>query len=269
MSPTLEKLKSRIVELAGRCRSPGNALIVIVVLGVAVILIHRAPDFEAMPDFTTFEDTAERKARFFAYLGPIVRHHNDRIRAERAFLKGLQDKLAGSEGIGWMEYRRLRQIADRYEFDFDEESPLESLQSLLARVDIVPVELAVVQAAKESGWGRSRFAIAAYNLFGQWCYEPGCGIVPERRPAGASHEVQKFASVSSAIRHYMNNINTHPPYQKLRTIRARLRARDEKITGLALADGLRHYSERRDAYVSEVKGMIRQYRAFQESLDSL
>ncbi|HEY7775859.1 MAG TPA: hypothetical protein VIC02_04885, partial [Kineobactrum sp.] len=84
------------------------------------------------------------------------------------------------------------------------------------------------------------------------------------RGAGKIHEVQTFDSVSEAVRLYMNNLNTHESYSQLRRIRANLRAEEEPLTGLALANGLLRYSERREAYVAEVKSLIRQYHSYRE-----
>ena len=100
------------------------------------------------------------------------------------------------------------------------------------------------------------------NLFGQWCYNPGCGIVPRRRLSDATHEVQKFDSISDAIASYLNNLNSHRQYDMLRTIRADLKSNKLEVSGLALAEGLLFYSERRQEYVDEVKAMIRQYHRY-------
>lgn len=241
-----------------------SAVILAASTWVVLFTFFRAPNFGNVPDFTTIDDVKERKTEFFSYLRPIVQYHNDRIREQRALLKDLRDTLAQNGELGWFEQRQLKKLAKRYEYEVDESAMSASIDGLLLRVDVVPTELALVQAAKESGWGRSRYALSAYNLFGQWCYEPGCGIVPKYRPVGMNHEVQKFDSVSSAVHHYINNINTHPFYKKLRQIRSELRSRGEDINGLALANGLHFYSERRGAYVNEVKAMIRQYRYFSE-----
>jgi len=128
---------------------------------------------------------------------------------------------------------------------------------LLARVDVIPPKLALIQAAKESGWGTSRFARSANNLFGEWCFSEGCGVVPASRSEGRRHEVESFDSVQDAIASYVRNLNSHPSYAPLRERRAALRAAGEAPTALALADGLGRYSERGEAYVQEVKSMIR------------
>jgi len=136
-------------------------------------------------------------------------------------------------------------------------SSAELIKELLIRVDTVPPSLALAQAAVESGWGTSRFAVQANNLFGQWCYEKGCGLVPSQRNSGANHEVAKFKNVSDAVYSYTRNINTHRAYKDLRMSRAALRADDETVTGHILAEGLLRYSERGEDYVHELQAVIR------------
>lgn len=132
-------------------------------------------------------------------------------------------------------------------------------QKLLSRVDIVPTSLLLAQAAIESDWGKSRFATKGNNLFGQWCYKKGCGIVPLQRPPGSTYEVRKFSSISDAINAYVLNLNTNPTYKILREKRAELRNAEQPITGYALASGLVHYSQLGAAYVNVVRSVIARY----------
>lgn len=216
-----------------------------------------------LPDFSQFGDVTQLKRAFFDYLTPVVVRENAKILA-------LRQRLEDIEGISadqWRasERRFLKSLANDYRIEVKEIDG-NLLKSLLKRVDQIPLELALVQAAKESGWGRSRFAVRANNLFGQWCYVKGCGLVPANRPAGATHEVQKFESVDDAIASYLLNLNSHPSYESLRDIRARLRRQGEPITGIALTPGLLKYSQRRQAYVQELNRMIISYRRFQDKL---
>ncbi|GAB4337815.1 MAG: hypothetical protein Kow0089_09300 [Desulfobulbaceae bacterium] len=221
-------------------------------------------EFPPLPDFTAYDSVEERKAAFIDYLVPIIEYQNFRILRERSRLETFSKKLVSGEGLSESDRSRLRTLALRYDVAWDEEALPEVIGELARRVDIIPVSLAVVQAAKESSWGRSRYAVEINNLFGQWCFEPGCGVVPGARDEGAVHEVQQFDSVYEAARSYIHNLNTHPRYETLRKIRQYLRIHDLPITGEALAEGLQYYSERRQAYVEEVKDMIRQFHRFQE-----
>ncbi|MDX8381543.1 MAG: glucosaminidase domain-containing protein, partial [Ghiorsea sp.] len=129
--------------------------------------------------------------------------------------------------------------------------------ALLKRVDTVPLELVLSQAANESAWGTSRFARKANNLFGQWCFTKGCGLVPSRRNAGSTHEVAAFKSPQLSVRSYLRNLNTGRVYKDLRTIRAQKRAQGKTATAFELAEGLNKYSERGQAYVKEIRSMIK------------
>jgi Bax protein len=158
--------------------------------------------------------------------------------------------LSEADRIFLDDMRRRYRIAE----ELDDAGALPLLRK---RMDTLPESLVLAQAAIESGWGRSRFAREANNLFGQWCFEAGCGLVPQRRLAGASHEVASFETVDAAIASYFRNLNSHPVYAPVRDIRARARAADTDLSGLDLAAGLSRYSERGEAYIEEVRQVIR------------
>ena len=181
---------------------------------------------------------------------------NARVLAQRERLLELEQQ-AVAQPPGPLQRRWLRKLAKTYEVEWPGESVENALQTLLERVDVVPVSLALTQAAKESGWGQSRFALEGNNLFGHWCFEEGCGLVPANRPTGATHEVAAFDSVTQSVRRYLNNLNTHPSYAPLRDIRAAQRRAGTPLSGLVLADGLIRYSERRDAYVQDIKQILK------------
>src|SRR5690606_24219440 len=124
------------------------------------------------------------------------------------------------------------------------------------RVDILPSSLVLAQAANESAWGTSRFALEGNNFFGQWCWSEGCGLVPQQRHSGAAHEVQSYASVADSVRSYFMNINTFPSYLELRRTRQRLRDQGKPLDRHALAEGLERYTERGAEYVKEVRAII-------------
>ncbi|MEX2499387.1 MAG: glucosaminidase domain-containing protein [Wenzhouxiangellaceae bacterium] len=212
---------------------------------------------EPLPDFGEIEDISARKQAFFEYLAPVVAAENQRVLHQRERLVELADRLQAGERLAWLDWRWLGRLAEEYDVDWERDDRLESVAMLERRVDAVPVSLALVQAATESGWGRSRFAVEGNNLFGHWCYRRGCGLVPERRNTGAAHEVAAFDSVSASVRRYLHNLNTHAAYAPLRAIRARLRDNGESPSAMALADGLTRYSERREEYVDEIKTVIR------------
>ena len=218
--------------------------------------------FPPLPDFASYQGVAEMKAAFISYMTPIIEYHNDRILRDRTRLQKMHDALESGETLSYTEMKWVRLLADRYRVQWHQDRISAVTDELLTRVDIVPVQLAVVQAAKESSWGRSRYAVKVNNLFGEWCYQQGCGIVPMERSKGAIHEVRRFRSVSDSTRSYMHNLNSHHNYSNLRQLRQDLRAKGHTIEGGDLVDGLLLYSERRQRYVDEIRSMIRQYSYF-------
>jgi len=108
-------------------------------------------------------------------------------------------------------------LADRYDANPSDRS------DLVGRVDVVPPSLAIAQAAEESGWGTSRFAVEANAVFGQWTFRKGAGVVPERRDPGKRHEVRSFEGLRQSVSAYMHNLNIHWAYKEFRRVRRELR----------------------------------------------
>ncbi len=149
-------------------------------------------------------------------------------------------------------------LAITYSVDTEAENDQDLVNELLLRVDVIPASLVLAQAANESAWGTSRFALEANNIFGQWCFEEGCGIIPNRRVAGATHEVKSFDTIEAAIEGYFLNINSHHLYAGFRQERARLRRLGRRLDSIVLAQRLDRYSERGKSYVDEVQTLIQQ-----------
>lgn len=194
----------------------------------------------------------EKKRQFFAFIKPLVDAENRRIQAERNYILSQKNTDTYSE--------QLLQLAIKYEiFSEPQQGQQVSIdfEQLLKRVNVVPTELALVQSANESMWGQSRFAQQGNNIFGQWCYNLGCGLVPKGRQSDKSHEVRRFDSVAESIASYMLNLNTHNAYRKFRQVRADMQTSQALLDSDRLADGLVRYSIRGQAYVTELKNMLR------------
>lgn len=231
-------------------------------IGVALVamLIGRwlasGPWHEPMPDFSAIESASERKQAFFNFLYPHVREANEAIAKERTRLQGVRERLANGGRPSARDVRWLESAAESYAVDATLDLAAQ-LDALALRMDGIPAGLAMAQAALESGWGTSRFARQGNNLFGVWCYEPGCGIVPERRPAGATYEVKKYRSTTDSLADYIRNLNTNDAYRWLRTQRARMREQGEPLSALTLAGGLTRYSQEGQLYIDKVRSVIR------------
>lgn len=210
-----------------------------------------------MPDFESVTDTDSRKEAFFAFLHSHIEEENERVRQTRARLLPLAEIVHAGEPLSRIERAELDEIVAEYRLSDSRLSERALMDELLRRVDIVPMSLVMAQAANESAWGTSRFAREGNNIFGQWCFNEGCGLVPERRRSDASHEVRSFGSVQGSVRAYLRNLNTHASYAEMREMRADMRAQGRPLDSMVLARGLTRYSERGMAYVHELQDIIR------------
>lgn len=201
-------------------------------------------------DYSHVKNVAEKKQFFFGILRPIIAHELQLLDEKRQRIIRARDHGGDTQWI--------KDLATDYKIKWDANNPVWS--QLLLRVDSLPVELILAQAANESAWGLSRFARQGNNLFGQWCFSKGCGLVPGQRAEGARHEVRKFASINESIVSYMHNLNTFRAYQGLRDLRKQLREQDKPLDAIFLAQGLKQYSSRGTAYVKEIQSMIRSMR---------
>jgi len=207
----------------------------------------------ALPDDLADRAVKHKKTLFLRSLLPLVLAENRIIRHERRFLKRYFDD--GDFRPGAWATRRAKLIAERFGIRGDLSE--HSIQTkLLRRVDEVPPALALAQAAIESGWGTSRFALQGNSLFGQWTWRGDQGLTPSARPEGARHSVRAFPNLRASVRAYFHNLNTFHAYAKFRTLRAAMRRAGKPLDPLALTVGLDRYSQRRDEYVTEVKAMI-------------
>jgi len=213
-----------------------------------------------LPKFSEFTDVKEKKHAFFNFIKPHVEAENKKILQQRANLEIARMMIEHDEPLSKKQASDIKKILKLYRLP--ETLDTLTLTQALRRVDIIPKELALMQAANESAWGTSRFARIGLNFFGQWCYKKGCGMVPRRRNSEAEHEVAAFKSVRAAVSSYFKNINTHNAYKELRTIREDLRAQQKPILATKLTYGLMSYSERGEAYIEELNTMINQNRVY-------
>ncbi|MGR5064933.1 glucosaminidase domain-containing protein [Photobacterium sp. DNB22_13_2] len=210
------------------------------------------------PDFSKITDVGQKKAAFFDFLRPAVEHENQRVAKERQFLELIKSPVHAGELLSADKKNYAVKLSDAYKVPLNDSGMTsEWLAAMLNRVDVIPESLVLSQAANESGWGTSRFAVEGNNYFGQWCYRKGCGLVPNARNDGASHEVAVFASPYLSVQAYFMNVNTNRAYQDLRDIRSAQRKAGDIVEGTKLAEGLSRYSERGQAYVDEIQAMIR------------
>lgn len=231
------------------------AALAVVATAILGLSARSTPSSPPLPPLAAIDEPEQLKATFIAYLYPVIVEVNAEILVDRRRLDAIAARYERHAAISRVDRWWLAQRAAAYALSTDD--PEQQLAGLLRRLDIVPPSLALAQAAIESGWGTSRFAVEGNNLFGHWCFVEGCGLVPERRPAGAQHEVAAFDSTATAVRRYLYNLNTHRAYRPLRSLRAEARAEGRPLSGLELAGGLSRYSERGQPYVRDVRIVIR------------
>lgn len=212
---------------------------------------------QPIPAFSEISDVKMKKQAFFEYMNAKVGVANDDVWAERLYLLALQENF-GTAGLSEQDTAHLVELADYYKLPVPQMLEQDYFEALLERIDVVPAALVLAQAANESAWGTSRFALQGRNFFGLWCFEKGCGIPPLQRNAGTEHEVHNFRSVLDGVRFYIHSINTANPYREVRELRAEVRQEDQHPTGTYLAAGLTLYSARGTDYVDEIRAMIRQ-----------
>lgn len=209
---------------------------------------------ETMPaDLHTLPVDA-RKALFFRVLAPLVAAENRVLEDQRHFLLQAfaeHPRLPESGEVA----ERVRALANRFNVGGDLDRPA-TRELLLRRVDVVPTALVLAQAANESGWGTSRFAREANNLFGMWTWDADAGIAPLEHDPDSRHFVRVFADLRAAVKNYLHTINVGPAYHELRRLRAAHRMRGESPDALQLAAGLKRYSARGEQYVREIRSII-------------
>jgi len=205
---------------------------------------------------------AAKKRLFFRLIAPVVLRINEIILEDRDRAKELTERLAEGQSVRPEDQAWLTELAAKYKVLESTGKRLNSdaFAELLMRVDIVPPSLSLAQAASESGWGTSRFAAEGNSLFGQWTWGKGLKPTEQRTSKLGDYRVAAFDSTAQAAYSYALNLNTARAYRDLRVKRADLRRQNLRISGTVLAETLVNYSERGQAYVDDLKALIRENR---------
>jgi Bax protein len=193
------------------------------------------------------ENTKKRKNLFIQIILPLILEENDIIRLERKKLFSILNRSNNTN-------REKEWLNDKFK---QYGVVNKDLSTLKIRMDIIPASLAIAQAAKETGWGTSRFALEGNALFGQWTWT-GEGIRPAAADSNTKHKVMKFKILKSSIRAYQRNLNTHSGYREFRMARAELRDSNQKLDSLILANYLDRYAATGIEYIKILKKIITQ-----------
>ena len=193
------------------------------------------------------ESSKQRKEFFIQIILPLILQENNNIRLDRKRLFSIINKSNNSS----LEKKWLDKKYKQYGVSSKD------LSILKIRMDEIPVSLAIAQAAKETGWGTSRFAQEGNALFGQWTWS-GEGLKPKDADKNEGHKVMKFNVLQASVRAYQRNLNTHSSYKNLRKARAELRDRGQVLDSLILVNYLNEYAETGQKYVDVLTQIIKQ-----------
>lgn len=202
-------------------------------------------------DILDINQVQMRKRVFLSVALPLILKTNEEILARRARLQKILKNHYSESIISPEDQDWINQLTDLYG------AKQNDMTDLLARIDIVPVSLALAQSIEESGWGTSRFAREGNALFGQRVWSQGNGIVPEGRDEGKTYEVKVYDELLQSMKSYVHNLNSHAAYSNFRAERANLKRDQGTASGYELSRTLLSYSERGDAYVEALQALIR------------
>ncbi len=197
-------------------------------------------------DLNSLGNSKKKRELFIKIILPLVLNENEKITNDRKKLFKILGKNFNTSGERVWLKRRFK------EYKIDDKD----LSKLKMRMDIIPVSLALAQAANESGWGTSRFALEGNALFGQWTWSKK-GITPANKDKNKSHKVLQFQILKASVKAYKNNLNTHDAYKEFREVRAQLRQENKEITGLDLVEYIKNYAAIGEKYVEVLTDLIK------------
>ena len=198
-------------------------------------------------DLDEIKDTKLKKETFIKIVLPLVVAENDKILDDKIKLKRITSKkMTTDKEKSWLRLK-LREYKVKNS----------DITELDKRMDIIPVSIALAQAAKESGWGTSRFALEGNAIFGQWTWT-GQGIEPLNKGKHENHKILRFPILRASVKAYKNNLNTHKGYAEFREKRYSYRKRNKSIKGLNLTDTLDRYAQTGKEYTDILEQIIKQ-----------
>ena len=203
--------------------------------------------FTRLPrDLDQIKTIKAKKETFLQIVLPLVVAENEKIETDRNYLLKVIRDNDSSEKLQWLK-RKFKEYKVK---DGD-------INELIEKVDIVPTSIALAQAAKESGWGTSRFALEGNAIFGQWTWD-GVGIEPLDKSDDQGHKILKFPILRASVKAYITNLNTHPSYKNFREKRLMLRQSNKALSGIDLIHELENYAETGKEYTRILEQIIEQ-----------
>jgi len=211
-------------------------------------LVNIGNSIDHLPkEMKKIESVKKRKNLFIQIVLPLIIEENTKIRLDRKKLFSILNKNNNSKSDKNWLLKKFKQYGVKNN----------DLSTLKIRMDEIPVSLAIAQAAKETGWGTSRFAQEGNALFGQWTWS-GEGIKPAGADSNSKHKVARFKVLKASVKAYQRNLNTHSGYKEFRRERAIQRDNDGKLNSLDLVKFLDKYAETGVEYTKILKQIIQQ-----------
>ena len=203
--------------------------------------------FTRLPkDLNSIRNTKKKKETFLKILLPLIVAENGKIEDDRKYLLKILKQNDKPENKKWInkKYKEYR-VSNR------------NINELIEKMDVIPISIALAQAAKESGWGTSRFALEGNAIFGQWTWK-GDGIEPLEKTGDQNHKILKFPLLRASVKAYITNLNTHNGYKDFRKKRFQLREQNKPLIGKELIDKLENYAQTGKEYTKVLRQIIEQ-----------
>ena len=203
--------------------------------------------FTRLPkDLDSIRSTKKKKETFLKILLPLIVAENEKIEKDRKYLLKILKQNEKPENRKWINKKyRSYKVSSR------------DINELIMKMDVIPISIALAQAAKESGWGTSRFALEGNAIFGQWTWK-GDGIEPLEKASGSNHKILKFPLLRASVKAYITNLNTHNGYKDFRKKRFELREQNKPLIGQELIDELDNYAQTGKEYTKVLRQIIDQ-----------
>ena len=209
-------------------------------------MLNQSTLLDCQKIWTKLEVQKKKKETFLKILLPLVVAENEKIEKDRKYLIKILKQNEKPENKKWInkKYRDYK-VSNR------------NINELIKKMDIIPISIALAQAAKESGWGTSRFALEGNAIFGQWTWK-GDGIEPLEKSGDQNHKILKFPLLRASVKAYITNLNTHNGYKDFREKRFELREKNKPLIGQDLIDELDNYAQTGKEYTKVLRQIIDQ-----------
>ena len=197
-------------------------------------------------DLDSLRSTSRKKETFLQILLPLIVAENERIKKDRKYLLKILKENESPKKTNWINKKYKEYRVSKKNID-----------ELIEKMDIIPTSIALAQAAKESGWGTSRFALEGNAIFGQWTWN-GVGMAPLDKDKDQKHKILKFPLLRASVKAYITNLNSHSSYKNFRKKRLELRANNKNLSGLDLIHELENYAQTGKEYTKVLEKIIKQ-----------